>query len=321
MQTMTHSRLRAFRKCPQFHHLRYVEGWMPTTTSDPLGFGTMLHRGIEGWWTGAEVLPESDDAIMQIKASEIIYAYTRYAWPDRDDYEVLAVEKEQRYPLLNPDTMKPSVTYEMASVMDLILRRKKTGEIILVEHKTTGSDFSDDAADYWRRLAMDSQLSIYVVAAEAAEFPVDRIIYDVIARPMIRRKLATPVEERKYTKATATAPSRLYAGQREADESDEEFRIRLRDDIDARPERYFGRREIVRTESEILDGMRDVWAQARMIRDAELSGRHPRNPDACHNMGTCEYYDVCAFGVNPAESTMFQKAAIHAELTEGGANG
>lgn len=301
MQTLTHSRLRSFRKCPRHHKLRYLDGWAPVQVSEALSFGRSLHLALESYWNNTP-LPVLEDA----RAAEVMAAYQ---WPDRDDYDVLAVEKQIRFPLINPDTMKASVTFEMASVLDLLLRRRSTGETILIEHKTTGADFSDDAADYWRRLAMDAQLSIYVVAAESATWKVDRIIYDVIARPLMRPYKATPLEARKYTKAGA-----LYANQRGGDESPEDFRERLRADIAERPERYYGRREIARTESELLEGMRDVWQEARAIRDAELAGRHPRNPDACHQYSTCEFYEICALGVDPETSSLYVRKPIHEEL-------
>ena len=309
---LTKSRLTAWRRCKRFHRLRYLDGWESASRSEALTFGTIVHAGLEAYWSKRIVddMTVNVDPILEIKAEEILLAYTKVAWPDRDDYEVVAVEHPVRFPLLNPDTMQASRTYEMASVIDLVLKRKSTGEMILVEHKTTGSDFSDDAADYWNRLSMDPQLSLYVVACEAEGWKIDRIIYDVMARPQLRLKLATPLDKRRYTKKGV-----LDARQRELDETPEDFRARLRADITERPERYFGRREIARVESEIQDGMLDTWEEAKAIRQAELSGRHPRNPDACHLYGnTCEYYDLCALGVNPAESALYVKREAHPEL-------
>jgi hypothetical protein len=314
LDTLTQSRLRAFRKCRRYHKLRYLDGIRSATASEPQSFGTLVHHGLESWWKSGTWTLEGveSDPIQLIKAEEVLEAYTVHAWFDRAEYDVLAVERPVMFPLINPETMQASRTYEMGAVLDLVLKRRATGEVILVEHKTTGADFSDDAADYWRRLAMDSQLSIYVVGCEASGFPVDRIIYDVIARPQIRLKLATPVEARRYTKKDG----KLDARQRETDETPEEFRERLRADIAERPERYYGRREIARMESELHDGMLDVWQEAKAIREAELSGRHPRNPDACHVMGTCEMYDLCAYRLNPDESTLYRRVDDkHTELT------
>ncbi len=312
LDLLTKSRLTAWRRCKRLHRLRYIDGWDSTRESEAITFGQLVHEGLEAFWTGQPLdLPAPDDPILMGKACEIMAGYIRHAWPDRLDYEVLAVEYPVTFPLLNPETMQSSRTYEMGAILDLVLRRKATGEIILVEHKTTGSDFSDDASGYWNRLAMDSQLSLYVIACEAQGWKVDRIIYDVIARPQLRQKLATPEEARRYRKSDGA----LDARQRDADESLEEFCLRLREDIDARPERYYARREIARVESEIRDGMLDTWEEAKAMRQAELSGRHPRNPDACHMYGTtCDFYDICAYGVDPSGSSLYVKRDRSADL-------
>lgn len=312
LDTLTQSRLHAWRKCQRYHRLRYIDGWRSATVSEPMQFGILIHRALEAWWNGyTETCDSSVDSFEQIKVTEMMKAYGPLGWPDRSDFDVLAIEYPVRFPLVNPDTMQPSKTYESATVIDLILRRRSTGAVVLVEHKTTGADFSDDAAAYWNRLAMDSQLSIEVVGAEAAGFQVERIIYDVIARPQLRPKKATPEEERRITKA-----GKLDARQRDTDETPEEFRARLAADIASRPERYFGRREIARLESELRDGMLDVWQEAKAMRAAEVAGRHPRNPDACFQMGTCVFYDVCANGAPLEGSTMFTRSDDrHPELT------
>jgi hypothetical protein len=34
-----------------------------------------------------------------------------------------------------------------------------------------------------------------------------------------------------------------------------------------------------------------------MMREAELAGRAPRNPESCHRFGTCAFWDTCANGL------------------------
>jgi len=320
LQVLTKSRLYAWRKCKRLHRLKYLDGWRTARMTEPMFFGTLFHAGAEEWWKTGDIgmaleaavgaATANADPVVLAKALEAIRLYP-LAWPDREDYEVLAIERGATWPLINPDTMYHSRTYEMGGVLDLLLRRRSTGQVILVEHKSTSEDISDDAANYWKRLAMDSQLSIYVVGAESMGHQPERIIYDVVVRPQISLKLATPVEKRKFKK-----DGTLYANQRDTDETLAEYTARLRADMEARPERYHGRREIARLESEIRDGMLDVWQEAKAMRAAELSGRHPRNPDACHQYGTCEFWDVCANGVDPELSTEYVSLEdVNPELT------
>ena len=58
-----------------------------------------------------------------------------------------------------------------------------------------------------------------------------------------------------------------------------------------------------------------AYFQAGNFPTAAIAGRAPRNPDACTMYGTCEYFDVCANGVDPEKSTMFRRLeTAHTEL-------
>ncbi len=119
-------------------------------------------------------------------------------------------------------------------------------------------------------------------------------------------------EARKYTKT-----GQLYANQRSADETPEEYRIRLAEDIAADPEKYYQRRIIPRLEDQILDFRQDAWQTGRAIREAELAGRSPRNPEACFRWGQCPYWDACANGLDLTTSPDFISSEnVHPELTE-----
>lgn len=113
-------------------------------------------------------------------------------------------------------------------------------------------------------------------------------LYDVVRRPGLKPLRATPVESRKYT-----AKGFLYANQREADETPEEYRLRVRAEIAERPERYLARGELVRLESEERESAFDTWQTARLLREAELAGFAPKNSDSCQAFGGCPYLPVC----------------------------
>ncbi len=321
MDTLTISRLKTFRSCARKHELRYVKRIVPTTKRESLAFGTLFHIALESFWGGKDVdtaltdmiiaaAKESTDPMIVAKVRALVLGYVKSWAPVRNDYHVLAVEAPFAFPLLNPDTMAASRTFQMEGKIDLILKEKATGRVLLVEHKTTADDISDDSAHYFKKLAMDGQLSLYVVGAESLGHTIDGIIYDVAAKPGLTPKKATPIADRKYTKE-----GKLYAAQRERDETVEEFGVRVAEDLAERPARYFRRVEVARLEAEIREGMKDVWHDARIMRESELAGRAPRNPDACTLYGTCEYFDVCAYGLDPAQSTQFKTIPVaHPEL-------
>lgn len=213
---------------------------------------------------------------------------------------------------------------------------------VVVEHKTTSSDIGPGSS-YWKRLTLDTQVSQYLGAEERAE----GMLYDVIRKPSIRPFKATPPEERKYTlpsskacpeckRKNGMAPphlidgrvqcaegrivtdpgGKLYASQREADETPEEFAVRLRADISEDPNKYYQRGVIVRLPEERREAARDTWLVAGSIRESMRLDAWPRNPSSCDAYGrTCDYWAVCAGETTIDDAARFRTAETpHEEL-------
>ncbi len=170
---------------------------------------------------------------------------------------------------------------------------------------------------------MDPQVSIYYRGmAELSHDDLDGCLYDVIDRPKIKPLKATPTELRKYTIAKAATktkpaePSRLYANQRETDESVQEFRERLAGAIGAAPDAYFARGEIIRLQSELEASDADVEETALQIRQGSLTGVAPRNPGACFLYNrTCEFLGPCSGTESIDDPTKFKRDEnVHPEL-------
>lgn len=108
---------------------------------------------------------------------------------------------------------------------------------------------------------------------------------------------------------------RLYANMRETDETPEEYRVRLREDIGANPGRYYARATIVRLEHDEREHAFDMWQSAKMLHEAERSGFAPRNVDACSAFGGCDYLGVCTGQESLDDDRLFRTAAgPHEEL-------
>lgn len=323
---LTASRLQSYRRCARLEWLQYVEGWRTVATADALAFGSLWHTGLEAWGIALmhgepplalshaldAIAGKADDAFTQVKCEELLRGYSA-KWIDQP-YRVVGVEDEFRCPLINAATMQPSRTWELAGKIDARLETlEATPRRLIEEHKTTSEDISP-ASDYWIKLQMNHQLSIYMLGAESLGWPPDGCLYDVVRKPTIRPYKATPEESRKYTK-----DGRLYANQREQDETPDEFRLRLRADIESDPEAYYQRREIPRTESQLAEFLSDCWAQAKGMRESHLAGRAARNPEACHatGYGPCPYWDHCSAGVRLEDyPTKYRRLAFpHPELS------
>lgn len=317
---LTTSRMRSWRECRRLHHLTYIRGWRTKRPPDSMRFGALVHQGLESWWKddGTGRLVAALDAIHghgadpydQVAAEELLAGYDRQ-WGDEDRYEVLAVEVTFQAPLLNPVTGAVSKTWVLAGKIDVLVRDRVIDCTLIVEHKTTQENIGDPADPYWAKLGMDGQVSQYYIGADSLEHRAEGCLYDVLLRPRLKPLKATPEDLRRYTKAGT-----LYANQRDSDETPEEYRARIQASIAEGPEKYFQRRMIARTERDIIEYLGDVWAEGRMMREAELADRAPRNSESCHRFGTCQFWDTCAYGVNPADHPeLFELVTnVHPEL-------
>lgn len=328
---LTSSRMRKVRDCARLEYMSYVERWKPVKLSEALRVGTLIHLGLEQWLAArfdghpdeafdramAAVEGRAVDAYEQARVEEMLWGYD-LRW-HAEPLEVFAVESEFRGPLLNPETMAASRTWELAGKIDGIVRAPD-GRLLVMEHKTAGEEIDDAASPYWLKLQMDHQVSIYFLGAEVLGYRVEGCLYDVLKKPGLRPLRATPPEQRKYRKDDG----RLYAGQRETDETPDEYRARLRAEIEGNLARYYVRREVPRLSSQLEAAMQDFWSTASMMRElhkaGDAKGRHvvPGNPESCHRFGTCPFFEVCAAGVKPEEHPdRFQQSEhAHPELSE-----
>lgn len=318
LRVVTNSELRTARACLRRHHYAYGLRRRPRAVADVLRFGSLWHIGQEAWWPEADPAARLEAAVTAMRAiqsdpyhlvmaEELMIAYTAM-WADAG-WRTVAVEQAFEMPLVNPSTGAPSRTFRIGGRMDVIVANEH-GEEWLMEHKTTSADI-EEGSTYWKKVrALDTQVSTYTAGAVHMGYRVHGCIYDVVRKPALKPLKATPVESRKYTKQGL-----LYANQRENDETPEEYRLRLREDIAERPSRYFARGPVVRLDADAREHAFDMWQQTRILREAELSGAAPRNPDACSQFGVCPYFGVCSGEQDINDETIFRTAATpHEEL-------
>lgn len=361
---ITTSEQRAFRACQRKHHLRYVTLREAIRESASAAyFGTLGHGGMEGWYSamleGGDRLSRALEEMRALwseadepceftwqKASTLIVGY-HLRWRDAA-LEVVEVEAEFRAPLINPDTGAKSRTFDLGGKIDVIVRDLETGDLLLMEHKTTSLDIGA-GSDYWMRLRMDDQVSAYFDGAMALGHDVQGCLYDVLKRPGSAPRLATPEEDQKHTQpkscgpcrdvayakakaagkkkppvkdipitdgCLACEPPRLYANMRSEDETPAEFGSRINASIAEDPNAYYQRGKVVRLARELQAARWDTWSTARQIREAQLSGRHVRNPGACTNYNsTCQYFPVCCGEAAIDDPHMFtDRESKHSEL-------
>lgn len=315
---ITNSRLRAFRRCPRYHDLAYVQLIRPVEQSYALRFGTLIHKGLEAYWKAenwklshaieamkAMCARENYDEFDLIKAEELLRGYS-IRWAD-DGWETVAVEKEFAVQLIHPATGE-TFPHKLGGKLDALAR--KDGRLYIPEHKTSSEDISPGSA-YWQRLTLDSQVSTYLQAAKEMGYAdVSGVLYDVLFRPSLEPKKATPEDKRRYTKK-----GKLDARQRDRDESPEEYRLRLRADIASDPDSYYQRGTVVRTESEEREAAFDLWAWSEAV---TRGGYAPRNTEQCKTVyGTCQYLSLCTGVDSPDNVLKFRRAEVANEELSG----
>jgi hypothetical protein len=329
LRVVSDSELRTLRACMKRHHYQYRLLRRPIGKTDALRFGSLWHIGQEAWWQRAASWLKSDDNAASrleagltamraqelydpyalVTAEELLIAYTA-RWHDQK-IRVIDVEAKFEMPLVNPESGAASRTYRRGGKIDVIAV-DDAGECI-IEHKTTSADI-EEGSSYLRKVrALDTQVSTYLAGARALGHNPLRCVYDVVRKPGIRPLKATPVESRKYKQGTNI----LYANQREADETPEDFRIRLRADINERPARYFARVDMIRLEQEEREHAYDVWQLTKLMHEAERHNFAPKNPDACSQFGGCPYLPVCEGMASIDDNTLFRTAhTAHEELED-----
>ncbi len=316
LPVLTTSRQSCASRCQREHHYAYRLGYRPVRDAESLRFGTLVHLALEAWWLAAKAgepdelrlaaaltaMEGEADPFDRARAEAMVYGYDARWSADLADYEVLAVEAKFETPLINPETGAPSRTWVLGGKIDLVLRHRASGRIIITDHKTASVDIRK-GSDFYRRLRIDRQVSTYYSGAAALGFDAQEWMHDVLAKPAQRPLKATPVESRKFTKDGA-----LYKTQRDQDETPDEYRARVMAAIAEDPEAYFQRATVVRLETELEEAAFDAWQTARQLREAELAGRYPRNPDACVRYGsTCSYFPVCTGEAQLEDPTLYRR--------------
>ena len=166
MKLYDNTRLSDYKRCPRFFYYRHVRDWSPDGKRAPLVFGGAWHSAMEVVWAGMtppaimpsketlaraayaafvkywveEGMPPPDEIDYETEKEysprtpaqglEMIVAYIDYRCRNRDDFELLAVERPFAVPL---DDKDPTLFY--VGKIDKIVKRR--GKILGIEHKTT----------------------------------------------------------------------------------------------------------------------------------------------------------------------------------------
>lgn len=320
-ELLTHSRQDCFKTCRKKAWFAYELGIRRDIDAKALRMGTAYHAALEALGNG-NTINEAVEAVHEAyrrrpdPCGEMEWLYEEesvvrlacgyvWRWQDRP-LKFIATEQEFQLPLVNPETGKPSRTFALAGKIDGIVELED-GRLAVKENKLLGDDISQDS-DLWRRMRIDHQISLYVLAARKLGFAVDTVLYDVTRKPTIYPtkvpilddlgvKIVLDAEgKRVVTKAglfRQTADKEKGYVVQERPMLADEWGDKLNDDIAERPDFYYQRVEVPRMDQDLQEYEEDLWDISKTIREAQLSGRWFRtvNKNTC---GFCAYFDLCA---------------------------
>lgn len=271
---------------------------------------------------------KSEDAFALARARALLRNY-HIMWAKQwEQYDILRVEMEFEFALLNPDSEKASRSFAEAGTVDVLARHIPTGRIVVIEHKTTSDSIAPDS-DYWNRLKMDTQVSKYYLSQAKDRVDVAGVLYDVVSKPG-HRPAQIPVRDASGLKIVHDAAgNRVFTkdGKKPRETGDaeqgytlltrpetpDEFEARLNTAISADPGSYFAQREVPRLDSDILEYMEDAWATTQQILYFRRRNLWPRNPAACDQFGKCEFFDLCCGRASVDQIRYRKRERIHAE--------
>lgn len=234
-------------------------------------------------------------------------------------YQPLAIEQFVQAGLLNPDTEKPSRTFTIAGVLDLVATYNYRR--IIFDAKTTSQDISDPNAPYWRQLVVESQPSHYMLLEWLNGRKCDGAVWDVLRKPMISPKklskadITFALSNRRYCDKDLDFDTLTYLQSNDR-ENWKMYEARLvLDCVKERPEWYFQRRPVPRMDNEILEYARELWEHGQEILHARNTNRHARNSGACMLYGSpCKFLGICSGYDSPDSDHWLRKSTVHNEL-------
>ena len=348
---LTHSRLQCAKTCLRKHYLMYELGLRPDKEAPPLRVGRAFHIGMElmgqmgveeaiasmeAVYYTASLAQGADAESLAIERQMVFCLLRNHLWrwgPMDAEIQVIASEQVFGIPLQNPMTGKRSRTWTLAGRRDKLV--KLPGDrLAILEYKTTSEDISPES-DFWRGVLLDSQVSLYWLAALDAGLKVETVLYDVTRKPDLSPRQVALLDEcgnkkvldaqgqrvlKKDGKPRQTSDSALGYVLQTRPETPEEFYHRLLTDIEARPDYYFARREIPRLQADLEEARYELWQWGKILRDCRRHGRWPRNTGACRGFGRCSCWDLCTGGFEPESGIIpagwKQVENIHQELEE-----
>lgn len=339
VETQSISGHRAYQNCNRLYYYGYVLRIRPVRSGPAATFGHVGHECLAAWWDEPDVERRLDAALgmlrevkqqMALKGEEItaldmarhteLLRGYHYRWVS-EPLETAAVEQEFLAPVLDEYLIGQRDDVRMGGKVDAIAF--SNDGVVIIEHKYSSENTSPGSL-YWKRLSLDSQISVYFDGCESLGYEPVGCIYDVIHKPTLAMGEVAETDENglrvivdadgnrvrtangKRWRESADA-KKGYAAKKRMETVDE-YAARLREDIATKPERYFQRAVVSRLSADRDAARLDTAQIAAQIETSRQHNRWPRNPDYCARYGLCAYFGVCEGTASLKDASHFREA-------------
>jgi hypothetical protein len=312
-------------------HEVYRNSWMATDSDKPdVRDARALDDVVNHLNQRYDKVPAWSDPISwDLERQILLTSFIGYMWYYSEDViEYLAQEIKFDLPLRVPSVGMNVPMTEAVRVGKIDHLINWDGMVGVLERKSTTKDI-DPSSDYWQRSQKDTQVSMYSLAVtdlfEAGKLPLEDVsykrlgntLYDVWRRPTTKPKNLTQKDTREFLDTgrycdqefNVTTDTKMdgyhvwvdgVAAEVTVGKKDIAIRetvamyaARLLTDITERPERYFQRKEIVRTAKELDKFRIELYNIYVAQKTYQRTGCWWENENQCRATFTCQYVPIC----------------------------
>ena len=283
-----------------------------------------LNRAVA--WLNAHyaTIPNNIDRIdWAVERATLANAVAGWLWKYADDgMDTIKRELAFELPLRHPKTGRALPHVVNVGRIDRIVRYRN--RLMLGEYKSTTKDIGPDSS-YWERLNLNTQVSHYLCAArdQPGDLTIAGVLWDAWRRPGIKPAKLTQAETKvlmengiyydtKFEVMTFPVPNtsgsqiavevdgetaEIYPGKKEGTfairETPDMYGARLLADICENPDRHFARREIARTDDELIAHQWQMYHIYKTVRAMERDGHWWYDESQCEATFYCPYRSIC----------------------------
>ncbi len=263
----------------------------------------------------------------------LLYSLCGYNWVyEADDYETIATEVAFDLPVLSPTSGRALPNVTLKGKIDKLVRAPN-GIVCIDEHKSTGKGVEQDSMFWShlnldtqtklypyaaQRLQLAGELEKYGI--KATDPLIRTVRYDAWHKPGIKPKKLTQGDSKKFVDTGEYMGKKFCVTQHtmgnetigydvdgevaeitpgakppafQIRETPDMYGQRLLMDIGERPEFYFARQEIIRTDDELKAFEGEIYNMYNAIRLIAKNNAWWTDEDACENKFRCSYTSIC----------------------------